>query len=179
MWIDIIFLFLIVVAAVKGIRKGMIMAVFTFTGWFIGIAAALKLSVFVASYLRHHTNIGIKWLPLLAFLLVFVASVLLVQFAGKAMEGVLNISMLGWVNRIGGILMYTAIYTLAFSVVLFYLEKMNLISAKMIKESRAYDMIGGLGPSVIEVVGSVIPVFKNMFHELEQFFEELGKKHLL
>lgn len=179
MWIDIVFLVLIIVAVVKGIRKGIIMAIFTFIGWFIGIAAALKLSAFVATYLQRHTNIAVKWLPLLAFLLVFVVAVLLVQLAGKAVEGVFNISMLGWINRLGGALLYTAIYTLAFSVVLFYLEKMNVINAKTIEESRAYTMIGGLGPSVIEAVGSVIPFFKNMFHELEQFFETLGKKQLL
>lgn len=179
MWIDIAFLLIIIIATVKGIRKGIIMAIFTFIGWFIGIAAALKLSAFVATYLQHHTDIGVKWLPLLAFLLVFVTVILLVQLAGKSVEGVFNISLLGWVNRLGGALLYTAIYTLAFSVVLFYLEKMNIISAKTIDESRAYAMIGGLGPSVIEVVGSVIPFFKNMFHELEQFFETLGKQHLL
>ncbi len=179
MWIDIVFLMLIIIAAVKGIRKGIIMALFTFIGWFIGIAAALKLSAFVATYLQHHTNIGIKWLPLLAFLLVFVSVVLLVQLTGKAVEGVFNMSLLGWVNRLGGALLYTAIYTFAFSVVLFYLEKMNVISAKTIEESRAYAMIGGLGPAVIDVVGSAIPLFKNIFLELEQFFESLGNKHLL
>ena len=179
MWIDIIFLVLIIVAVVKGIRRGIIMAIFSFAGWFIGIAAALKLSVLVSSYLHHHTGIGAKWLPLFAFILVFVTTVLLVQLAGKAAEGVFNISLIGWVNRLGGALLYTAMYTLAFSVILFYLEKMNVIGPAVIEESRAYAMIGGLGPSVIEAVGAVIPFFKNMFHELEQFFENIAARRSL
>jgi membrane protein required for colicin V production len=173
MWIDIVFLVLIIVAAVKGIRRGLVMSIFSFAGWFIGIAAALKLSAWVASYLQHHTGIGDRWLPLFAFILVFATTVLLVQFAGKAVEGVFSISLIGWVNRLGGALLYTAMYTLAFSVILFYLEKMNVIGPAVIEESRAYAMIGGLGPSVIEAVGAVIPFFKGTFHELEHFFENL------
>ena len=57
MWIDIVFLVLVIVAVVKGIRRGIIMAIFSFAGWFIGIAAALKLSALAASYLQHHTGI--------------------------------------------------------------------------------------------------------------------------
>lgn len=177
MWIDIVFLVLIIVAAVKGIRRGVIMAIFSFAGWFIGIAAALKLSAWVASYLQHHTGIGARWLPLFAFILVFATTVLLVQLAGKAVEGVFSISLIGWVNRLGGALLYTAMYTLAFSVILFYLEKMNVIGPAAIEESRAYAMIGGLGPSVIEAVGAVIPFFKDTFHELEHFFENMRVQH--
>ncbi|MBN8857376.1 MAG: CvpA family protein [Sphingobacteriales bacterium] len=179
MWIDIVFLVLIIVAVVKGIRRGIIMAIFSFAGWFIGIAAAVKLSAWVASYLQHHTNIGAKWLPLFAFILVFATTVLLVQLAGKAVEGIFNISLIGWVNRLGGALLYTAMYTLAFSVILFYLEKMNITGPSVIEESRAYAMIGGLGPSVIEAVGAVIPFFKNIFRELEHFFENVAAQRSL
>ena len=174
MWIDIVFLVLIIVAMVKGLRRGIIMSIFSFAGWFIGIAAALKLSALVASYLEHHTNIAAKWLPLFAFILVFATVVLLVQLAGKAVESIFNISLIGWVNRLGGALLYIAMYTLAFSVVLFYLEKMNITGQVVLEESRAYAMIGGLGPSVIETLGAVIPFFKNMFHDLEHFFENIS-----
>ena len=177
MWIDIVFLGLIILAFVKGMRKGIIMAVFSFAGWFIGIAAALKLSALVASYLQHHTGIDARWLPLLAFILVFATVVLLVQLAGKAVESLFDISLIGWVNRLGGALLYTAMYSLAFSIILFYLEKMNMLAPTTVEESRTYAMIGGLGPSVIEALGTVIPFFKNTFHDLELFFESMSVQH--
>jgi len=177
MWIDVVAFILLIIAVVKGIRRGIIMALFSFIGWFIGLAAALKLSAWVAVYLQNHTSINGKWLPLLSFILVFVAVVILVQLAGKALEGVFDLALLGWINKLGGALLYTGMYMLAFSVVLFYAEKMHLINEETLQGSKAYAILGGLGPSVIGAIGAIIPAFKNTFMQLGQFFENIGKQH--
>ncbi len=44
MLIDIIVVILLVMAIFKGLRKGLIVAVFSFLAFLIGLAAALKLS---------------------------------------------------------------------------------------------------------------------------------------
>lgn len=161
---------------IQGARRGLIIALFSFIGWFIGLAAAVKLSSILAAYLQNSTNINVKWLPFLSFILVFVVVILLVQLAGKAIENLFDITLLGWVNRLGGALLYTGMYTLLFSIILFYADKMHLVNSDSLMESRAYSMIGGLAPLVIEGLGNLIPVFKNTFHELEIFFENIGKK---
>ena len=176
MWIDIVSLIVLVSAVIKGINRGIIVALFSFIGWFIGLAAALKLSASFASYLQDHTSINGKWLPLLSFIIIFVVAVLIVQLAGKALEKVFTISLLGWVNKLGGALLYAGMYILAFSVLLFFAEKMHLINADTIASSKAYGIIGGLGPSVIEAAGTVLPFIKNSFHELEKYFENIGNK---
>lgn len=176
MWLDIIFLIVLITAIIKGISRGIIMALFSLIGWFIGLAAALKLSALLAAYLQDHTAINSRWLPLLSFIIVFTVAVLLVQLAGKAVEQVFTMSLLGWVNKLGGALLYAGMYTLAFSVLLFFAEKMHLISPETAASSRAYSIIGGLGPSVIEAAGSILPFIKNSFHELESYFENIGQK---
>ena len=176
MWIDIVFLIVLIIALVKGISRGIIMAIFSFIGWFIGLAAALKLSASLAAYLQNHTSMNSKWLPFLSFIIVFIAVVLIVQLAGKAVEKLFTMSLLGWVNRLGGALFYVGMYTLAFSVILFFVEKMHLISTDTAASSKVYGLIGGLGPAVIDTVGSILPFIKNSFHELEKYFEGIGKK---
>lgn len=176
MWLDIVFLIVLIIAVVKGISRGIIMALFSFIGWFIGLAAALKLSASLAAYLHDHTAINSKWLPFLSFIIVFVVVVLIVQLAGKAVEHVFTMSLLGWVNKLGGALVYVGMYTLAFSVLLFFAEKMHLISVDTAASSKVYSIIGGLGPSIIEAVGSILPFIKNSFHELEKYFETFGQK---
>ncbi|PVD49840.1 colicin V production protein [Terrimonas sp.] len=179
MWLDIVFIIILIAAVIKGISRGIIMAIFSFIGWFIGLAAALKLSASLAAYLQDHTAINSKWLPLLSFIIVFVIAVLLVQLAGKAVEKIFTISLLGWVNKLGGALLYAAMYTLAFSIILFFAEKMHLISEATASSSRVYGMLSGLGPSVIEAIGTIMPFIKNSFHELEKYFENAGKKRSL
>ncbi|HTN05648.1 CvpA family protein [Agriterribacter sp.] len=175
MWIDIVFLIILIISLVKGAMKGIVMALFSFAGWFIGLAAALKLSAVVAVYLQYHASINAKWLPLIAFILVFAIVVLLVQWAGKAIENIFNFTLLGWVNRLGGALLYAGMYVLVGSILLFYAEKMQLISPETLSSSRAYSLTAGLAPAVIEGLGTIIPAFKNTFRELQTFFDKMGK----
>src|SRR5215212_75124 len=99
MFIDIIALILLVWASFKGLRNGLVVGVFSFLAFIIGLAAALKLSIVAANYLGSNTNIGERWLPFIAFALVFFIVVLLVRLGAKAIEGALRLAMLGWLNK--------------------------------------------------------------------------------
>ncbi|PWU03453.1 MAG: colicin V production protein [Bacteroidetes bacterium] len=175
MWIDLIFLIVIIGAIAKGVRRGLIIALFSFVALFVGLAAALKLSAHVANYLRHNTHIEGKWLPVLSFILLFVAVVLLIRWGAEFISTAFDFAMLGWVNKLAGALLYVGMYTLIFSVVLFYADKMHLISEKTEKSSITYGMIAPLAPTIIDGLGSIIPLFKNMFRDLEDFFENIHK----
>ncbi len=52
MIIDIAFALLMVLAIFKGLRKGLILGIFSLLAFLIGLAAALKLSAVVAVYLN-------------------------------------------------------------------------------------------------------------------------------
>ena len=110
MIIDIIVIVLFVLAIFKGLRNGLVLAIFSFLAFFVGLAAALKLSTVVADYLGANTNIAQRWLPFLAFIIVFILVLFLVRLAAKAIEGALKIVMLGWLNKIGGIVFYSLLY---------------------------------------------------------------------
>ena len=87
-----------------------------------------------------------------------------------------EISMLGWVNRLGGVLLYVAIYVIVYSVVLFYAEQIKLIQEESIQKSVTYSCIQPLGPRVINGFASVIPIFKDMFADLQSFFGNVAQK---
>jgi membrane protein required for colicin V production len=169
MIIDIVFMILIGLACFKGYSKGFIIAIFSVLGFIVGLAAALKLSTTAASLLSAHTNLG-KWLPALSFLLVFMGTAFAVKMLGKVVQKTFETVMLGWANRIAGILLYALLYSIVFSIFLFYAAQLHLIKADTIAASSAYPYIQPLGPKVIEGFGVVIPWFKNMFTELESFF---------
>jgi membrane protein required for colicin V production len=136
----------------------------------------VKLSAVVADYLRESTNISQRWLPALAFVLVFFIVVLLVRLGARAIEGALNMAMLGWANKLGGILFYVLLYLFIFSVVLFYSEKLHLVKPDTAKSSVTYEFISPIGPKVISALGVVLPFFRDMFTELENFFDGVAKK---
>jgi membrane protein required for colicin V production len=176
MIIDITFVLLLIWACFKGYKKGLIVALFSFIGLVIGLAAALKLSAVVADHLKNSVNVSAKWLPFLSFILVFIVVVLLVRLGAKLIEKTLEVALLGWANRLGGILLYTLVYTIILSIFLFYAEKINLLKPATIKDSICYPFIEPWGPKLIQWFGKLIPAFKNIFSQLEDFFASFQQK---
>lgn len=173
MVIDLSVLIVLVVAIFKGLHKGLIVAVFSLAGLLIGLAAAVKLSAVTATYLSGTLNVGAKWLPVLSFLLVFIAAVMVVRLISAALQKTVELAMLGWANRIGGMVAYAIIYLLILSVALFYLEKIHLMADTTIAESKTYPYIRPLGPKAIGLMGMILPFLKDIFQQLSAFFENL------
>ncbi len=173
MLIDILFLIFLLLAIFKGLQRGLIVAVFSVLALMAGIAAAVKLSAIVASHLKENTHVSSKWLPVLAFLLVFIGVVLLVRWTASLLKTAVSFVLLGWVDKLGGIILYACVYMVAYSVLLFYATNLHLISQHVISSSITYSFIEPWGPVAIDAIGKIIPFFKNMFADLENFFEQL------
>jgi len=176
MLLDLIFALVIIMAIFKGYKRGLIAGAFSLVAIIIGLAAALKLSAVVAVYIGKALKISDQWLPIISFAVVFLIIVLLIRFVAKLIEKAVELVLLGWLNKLGGIFLYIVIYTIIFSVLIFYAEQINLLKPDLIKHSATYSFVQPWGPKVIDGIGSVIPVFKGMFKELENFFEGVSRE---
>jgi membrane protein required for colicin V production len=176
MVIDIIFVFLLVMALIQGYRRGLIVAVFSLVSIIVGLAAAIKLSAVVANQLGNTVNVSDKWLPVVSFAIVSIVVVLLVRLGARAIQKLTEAMMLGWANRLGGIVLYVAIYITIFSVILFYANHVKIIKPEAIKASVTYSFIQPWGPKAIDGFGSLIPFFRDMFTQLEGFFSRIPEK---
>lgn len=176
MFIDIISIVLVFLAIIKGFSKGLVVAIFSLLAFIVGLAAALKLSAVVAEYLGSNTNISQRWLPILAFAIVFFVVVLLVRIGAKAIESGLKMVLLGWLNKLGGIVFYMLLYFFIYSIILFYATQIHIIKPETIQTSVTYPIIYPMAPLMMDALGSIIPFFKNMFAELENFFDHLSRK---
>ncbi|RYF89068.1 MAG: CvpA family protein [Chitinophagaceae bacterium] len=176
MTIDIIFVILLLMAIFKGYSKGLIVALFSIIGFIAGLAAALKLSAYVSERLSTGLNTTGKWLPFVSFLLVFLVVVILVTLGARLLQKSIELIMLGWANRLGGILLYILLYSIFLSIFLFYAVQLHILSDASVAASVTYPYLKPIGPVVIDGLGSVIPIFKNMFAQLQEFFGQLPQK---
>ena len=176
MIIDFFFVVMIIFAVFRGFKKGLILGVFSMLAFIIGLAAALKLSIILTNYLKNNIAFSSRWLPVLSFILVFIIVVLLVNLGARLIEKTIQLAMLGCLNRLGGVLLYVILYSIIFSIFLFFAEKANLLKPEVIRQSQTYSYIAPWGPKVIDNFGTVIPLFKDMFAQLEGFFESIAKK---
>ena len=171
MFLDIIVVILLVLALWKGIRNGLILGIFSFLAFIIGLAAAMKLSAVAADYIGQNVSVSERWLPILAFAAVFLVVVLLVRLGAKALESVVELATLGWLNRLGGVVLFALIYLVIFSILLFYADRLQLINPGTREASVSFPLLQPLGPFIIDGLGVVVPFFRDMFSELNTFFD--------
>ena len=141
MLLDIIFAVIIVLAILKGYQKGLVVGLFSLVTVIVGLAAAMKLSTVVAGYIGKAVKVSDQWLPIISFAVVFFIILLLIRLGARAIEKTVELVMLGWVNKVAGVIFFAAIYTTVFSVLLFYTEQMKLIQPETIKTSVAYSFV--------------------------------------
>lgn len=171
MFLDILLLIILVLAIIKGYQRGLIVGIFSFVAVIIGLAAAMKLSAVAADYIGSAVKVSDRWLPVISFIVVFIVVVLLVRLGANLIQKTVEFSMLGWVNRLGGMLFYAAIYIIVYSVVLFYAEQVKLVQPATIDQSATYAYVQPWGPMAVNTFASVVPIFKDMFAELSSFFD--------
>src|SRR5450755_4350463 len=173
--IDIFFYSIVCLAIVHGWRKGLILALFSMVCGMVGLAAAVKLSAVLATHMKSDLHMTSRWLPVIAFILVFVLVLLIIRWAGKLLEKLVQMVLLGWLNKLGGILLFLVLYLSIYSIILFYGTQMQVISKHAVEESHAYSLIAPFGPAVIRFITGFIPYGQDMFVSLEGFFDKIAR----
>lgn len=178
MSIDVLFLLFMVLAIFRGIGHGFVLAVGSAVAILIGLAAAMRLSATVAAGISRSDHHSGRWLPVLAFLLIFLGVVILVRLGARLAERALDLAMIGWLNKLAGVLLYAAIYTIILSVVLFYAVQLHLVGPRTLGASVTYPFIRPWGRVVIDEFGKFVPWFKGMFIHLEDFFSRFDSRQV-
>jgi len=77
---------------------------------------------------------------------------------------------------LGGMVLYIMFYTIIFSIFLFFAAKLFLIQPATIQDSKLYPYIAPWGPKVMDSLGRIVPIFKDMFTQLQDFFGNIAKR---
>jgi membrane protein required for colicin V production len=176
MSIDVLFLLLMVLAIFRGVRHGFIISICSAIAIFIGLAAAIRLSASVAANASSSAHLSYRWLPVLSFLLIFLGVVILVRLGARLLEKAVDLAMMGWLNKLAGVLLYAVIYMIVLSVVLFYAVQLHLVGPRTLKASVTYPFIRPWGQVIIDEFGKFVPWFKGMFVRLEDFFSRFDSR---
>ena len=176
MWIDIVTVGILAYAGWQGFRKGFIMAMFSFAAFFIGWAAAMKLSAVSAVWISEASGMPSKWWPLLSFIVLLVVVSAFVRNLGGLVEKTAEDVMLGPLNRMAGFVVFALSYMMLYSIVLYYVDRLGLIRAEVRDGSSTFAMVSEWGPAAIGTLGTLIPFLGDVFQELQRFFDGITAK---
>jgi len=126
-YIDIIILVILIIAAILGLKKGFVRQLFGLVALFLGVFCAFHFSSFAAGYIVKWFHPGEDLTKILAFIVTFVAILLLIVFLGRLVEGLLRITALGLFNRILGLVFSVAKNALILSILIYLLEALDAL----------------------------------------------------
>jgi membrane protein required for colicin V production len=174
MILDIITLAVLAYAVMKGMSRGLIVSAFSFAGLFVGLVVAMRFSTTAAAWLSGFDAVPPRWLPFLAFLLVFLAARWLVSLGGRMVEASAEAVMLGGLDKAGGVVLHVFLYGCVYSIVLFYLRPLGLPGEETLSASRSYPWVAPWGPWALKAVQAVFPFLGDMLRELQDQFRQGG-----
>jgi membrane protein required for colicin V production len=155
-YIDIILFIPLIWMAYRGFRHGFIIELASLVGFIGGIYAAIHYTGKVEALLISFLDMESKYLPVIAFVLVFIAVVVLVYLLGKILENFINLIALGLVNKIVGGIFGILKAALFISIVILVLNHINisLVSEDKKDKSLLYEPIAELAPMLWKKFGN-------------------------
>lgn len=158
--IDIIILACFLPAIILGIRDGLIRQLVAMAVVIGGILMSTRFSGAVGEWILGWFEVEPFWLKVISFAIVFIAVALVISIIGKLLEKVLDIAMLGWLNRLLGMVVALATAALLIGTVIYMIDSANnlmeFLPKEKIEQSRFYKPL-------LELIQRVFPIFKQLF----------------
>ena len=157
--LDAIILICFIPALVQGIRKGFIAQVIAIVSIVAGIWLSFKFANLIASWLGNYIQASGNILQIVAFALILILVILGLTAVGKLLEATIKIVMLGWLNKLLGVIFALLKCALIVGLVIMAFNSINgtfhLISEETLSNSLLY------GP-IRDTANSVFPYLKGL-----------------
>ncbi len=159
-WLDLVLIISMVVAAVVGVRKGIIEIAITLAGLVIGVYVAGRYYVPFSGYLTVIPHLGLA--KVAAFSIIFIGVMAVAGVIARLATRMVSAVLMGWANRIGGGVLgflLGAIFCGAFLAM--WVKFMGLPSA--IEQSQVAPVLLGQFPRVLALLPGEFDVVRDFF----------------
>jgi membrane protein required for colicin V production len=159
----------------RGFTRGFVLSIFSLVAWFIGLVAALKLTDVGTGYMRDWTDSKSPWVPIVTFIVIFLAVVVIVILFAKLIDQIITVAQLGLWNKLAGGVLETLIFVLVLSVTVWMFNNGGFISPEAKSESKLYGIVSPVAPGFFTWLGHNVPAFSDLLDNLKPYF---GQFHL-
>ena len=158
--VDIILLICFVPALISGIRKGFISQVISIVSLIGGVWLSYEFSEPVGAWLSQYIETTENVLKLISFIIIMIAVFAGLALVGKLLEGIINFVMLGWVNKLLGVVFALLKTGLIVGLVIMLFCSLNnnlhLVSDEILAESVLFTPLKNAAYTVFPYLKSLI-----------------------
>lgn len=171
-YLDIFFIAVIAIGAVKGYMKGLVVEIFSFLAFFIGIFVAIKLTIPVANRFFDSDDY-FQLITVAVFIGLFIAVILIINLIAKALKKVLDLTFLGLFDNVLGALAGVFKWTFIISVFFWVFDSIGLrLPDEQSDGSLIYPIVERLGPTVFAWVSNMLPFIQDMIDSLKNISDK-------
>lgn len=160
-WLDILLIILLIGSAIGGLISGLIKTVFSLAGLILGVILAGHYYLSLADYLTFVPTE--KGPPIVAFIIIFLAVMIVATLLGILLTKLVSTVMLGWLNRLGGAvlgLILGAVFLASIlAIVGRYADTAGILSDSLI------------APILLDRVSLIMALLPPEFDSVSQFFQ--------
>ena len=160
--LDAIILLCLIPAVIQGLRKGFISQVTSIISIVVGVWAAANFTGVVVEWISKYFEATEQLIHLAAFAIILVAAILALALVGKLIESILKLTLLGWVNKLLGIIFSALKATLIIGLALSLINSIALISGlitpEIIETSALYEPITNIADTIFPYIKNILIV---------------------
>ena len=153
-FLDIIIIIPLLLFAWQGYKKGFIIEVATLAALLLGLFFAFYFSDYAASLLNEHFNIDEKYIAALSFIITFIAVVIAIIAIGKILQKLIDIILLGFLNKaagaIFGIIKGALILSILLLIINYFDANQKLIKDEYKEGSVFYQPVASFAPQLYD-----------------------------
>ena len=155
-FIDIILGILLLLAAINGFRKGFIVELASLAALVLGIWGAFEFSDLTTEFLIENFDFHSKYMNIISFIITFAVIVILVHIVANVVNKLVEAVMLGFINRLAGLVFGLLKSALILSVILVVFEKIDndvsILPESKKADSKLYEPIRNFAPSLFPFI---------------------------
>jgi membrane protein required for colicin V production len=161
---DLFLLVFFLIGAYSGFKEGFLMELFSIIAIVLGVFGGFKLMGWAMIYLQDHFHADKEVLPYIAFIVVFMAIVIIVTLIGRMFKHSIDKSFLGSMDKAMGACLGIFKTAFLFSIIIWIADSLKYSPpGSWTNGSWLYPFTASLAPWFSSWLGGFIPFFKEIF----------------
>lgn len=153
--------------AINGFKRGLLLEIIGIIAFILAIIGGFKLMEFGMSYLDDYFEEFDNLLPFISFLVIFVGILLLINLIGKVVKKMVDMTLLGGVDKFAGAIIGIAKWAIGLSIVLWLTNNFGIELPGQKEPLVLYPFLKDLAPNVIEGASFVLPFAEELFDSIK------------
>ncbi|ELR71389.1 hypothetical protein C900_02730 [Fulvivirga imtechensis AK7] len=171
--IDIILIIPIIYGAYRGFKKGFLLEIIAIVAFILAVIGGFKLLHWGMDLLDQYFDISGQVLPYIAFVLIFIGIILLINLLGKGLKKIIDLTILGAADNIAGAVLSATKWAFGLSVILWLSATFDIGIPEEWKEgSILYPYLMPFAPAVVDFFSAIIPFAHDLFDTLKEMLQD-------